>query len=366
MVYSPSQLDAAGDVDPVAEADVYLAYGRDLQAEEILKEALRTNPQRVAIHSKLLEIYAKRRDAKAFEQVATQAHTLTQGAGPDWDHICQLGQELDPVNPLYSPGGQPGHAASPAGAMSAPPTMPIQAMDPFISTATQVVPAPAQGTGMDLDLDLDFSLGDATDGSPSLDIHATTPLHVEQTVAFQSATEPVPLDMDFGSDRTVSLSVEPQPPALPTIDLEPVRLSAPDLTLSGNELSFSVDPIDLSAPVKSVSTPAPAPAAPLDSGMIEFDLGSISLDLGSPAPAPSPVSPPSIPSLAEAPDTAGSPLSSEFDDLSSDPLATKLALAEEFSAIGDPDGARSLAEEVVSEATGALKAKAQRFLAELA
>ena len=41
MAYSPSQLDAGGDVDPVAEADVYLAYGRDLQAEEILKEAIR-------------------------------------------------------------------------------------------------------------------------------------------------------------------------------------------------------------------------------------------------------------------------------------------------------------------------------------
>ena len=37
MTYSLSQLDAIGDVDPVAEADVYLAYGRDLQAEEILK-----------------------------------------------------------------------------------------------------------------------------------------------------------------------------------------------------------------------------------------------------------------------------------------------------------------------------------------
>mgnify|MGYP002149660183 CR=1 FL=1 len=48
-------LEVAGDVDPVAEADVYLAYGRDLQAEEILKEALRTTPQRVAIHGKLLE-----------------------------------------------------------------------------------------------------------------------------------------------------------------------------------------------------------------------------------------------------------------------------------------------------------------------
>ncbi|WP_395348467.1 FimV family protein [Variovorax sp. UC122_21] len=44
LSYSPSQLDA-GDVDPVAEADVYLAYGRDLQAEEILREALRVNPR---------------------------------------------------------------------------------------------------------------------------------------------------------------------------------------------------------------------------------------------------------------------------------------------------------------------------------
>jgi pilus assembly protein FimV len=43
MSYSLSQLDAIGDVDPVAEADVYLAYGRDLQAEEILKEAMRAN-----------------------------------------------------------------------------------------------------------------------------------------------------------------------------------------------------------------------------------------------------------------------------------------------------------------------------------
>ncbi len=57
MQYSPSQLDA-GDVDPLAEADVYLAYGRDLQAEEILKEALRTDPNRLVLHQKLAEVYA--------------------------------------------------------------------------------------------------------------------------------------------------------------------------------------------------------------------------------------------------------------------------------------------------------------------
>jgi pilus assembly protein FimV len=50
------------EVDPLAEAEIYLAYGRDAQAEEILKEALNTHPRRFEIHLKLLEIYAKRKD----------------------------------------------------------------------------------------------------------------------------------------------------------------------------------------------------------------------------------------------------------------------------------------------------------------
>jgi len=49
-----------------------------------------------------------------------------------------------------------------------------------------------------------------------------------------------------------------------------------------------------------------------------------------------------------------------------DPLETKLSLAEEFRAIGDLEGARSLAEEVLAEATGTLKTKASTFLSDLA
>jgi len=41
------------------------------------------------------------------------------------------------------------------------------------------------------------------------------------------------------------------------------------------------------------------------------------------------------------------------------------ALAQEFNAIGDPDGARSLAQEVLAEASGDLKNQARRFLAEI-
>jgi len=43
-----------------------LPYGRDTQAEEILKEALRTQPDRHAVRTKLLEIYATRKDTRSF------------------------------------------------------------------------------------------------------------------------------------------------------------------------------------------------------------------------------------------------------------------------------------------------------------
>jgi len=361
LVYSPSQLDAAGDVDPVAEADVYLAYGRDLQAEEILKEAMRTTPQRVAIHSKLLEIYSKRRDAKAFELVATEAYGLTRGEGPDWEHICELGQELDPSNSLYRPGGQPA-----AGAATAAPTV-----GNFGSTtATPVFPAAAAAAPAvaDLDLDLDFSIGDDEPAAPA-SAPAAAHMATQPTVSLNvpPAAQAAPsLDMDFGS-ATVALDV----PVLPTSQPEPARLDAPNLTLDENSLSFTAEPPKAA---KAAPSPAPAPAAApaADGGMIEFDLGALSLDLGTPAaaaPAATPAArvPANEPDTDEAPlSTQGAPLiSADFDDANGDPLATKLALAEEFNAIGDPDGARSLAQEVLAAASGDLKSRAQRFLAEI-
>ena len=361
MVYSPSQLDAAGDVDPVAEADVYLAYGRDLQAEEILKEAMRTNPQRVAVHSKLLEIYSKRRDAKAFELVATEAYGLTRGEGGEWEHICELGQELDPSNPLYRPGGQPVDGAK--GMVATAP------MGAYGSTAT--VPAMPAAAPPDLDLDLDFSLGD---DEPAPVTSARTAAAPAPSATL--ATQPMPaLNMDFGSS-TVPIPPPAAPVAAPrAAQPEAARLDAPDLNLTlpeGNALGFTTEP-----PKAASAAPAATPAP--DMGMIEFDLGALSLDLDAPAVAPeaaaaspAPASKAAAP-VRQEPDTAsdslgttGAPISTGgFDDTGGDPLATKLALAQEFNAIGDPDGARSLAQEVLAEASGDLKSKAQRFLAEI-
>ena len=100
MSYSLSQLDAIGDVDPVAEADVYLAYGRDLQAEEILKEAMRASPEPRAWRSapscwRSTPSGATPRASNCWP--AVQLFGLTQGQGEDWPARSQeLGQQIDP------------------------------------------------------------------------------------------------------------------------------------------------------------------------------------------------------------------------------------------------------------------------------
>jgi pilus assembly protein FimV len=342
MVYSPSQLDAAGDVDPVAEADVYLAYGRDLQAEEILKEALRINPQRVAIHGKLLEIYAKRRDAKAFEVVAAEAYNLTHGNGPEWEHICELGRELDASNPMYRPGGQPGAGAVAAAAVATPTSF----------NATRPIQAQPAAAAADIDLDLDFSLGDEPDTLQPPAPVAVMPPPGRAPVAAAAAP------MDFSAAPSLELPGSHQ-------QTQPVRLETPDLTLNENSLNF-----DLPAPAAQAA-PAPAPAA-AKGDMLEFDLGGLSLDLPPSAPAPAPAATTSPAPLAAAapamsldalPSVGGAEIG--LADAGDSPLATKLSLAEEFNAIGDTDGARSLAEEVLAEASGDLKSRAQRLLAEI-
>ncbi|MEF2250045.1 MULTISPECIES: type IV pilus assembly protein FimV [Ralstonia solanacearum species complex] len=89
------------DVDPIAEADVYIAYGRDVQAEEILRETLVQQPERMAIRFKLLDIYANRQDAQGFQSVAEDLLARVGAASPEWAEAAALGRTIDPDNPLY-------------------------------------------------------------------------------------------------------------------------------------------------------------------------------------------------------------------------------------------------------------------------
>ncbi len=101
FIPAASQLDS-NEVDPVAEADVYIAYGREEQAEDILKEALRLQPDRHAVRVKLLEIYSRRNDKASFMAVAQELRERTGGVGEDWERAAKLGRALDPNEPMFA------------------------------------------------------------------------------------------------------------------------------------------------------------------------------------------------------------------------------------------------------------------------
>jgi pilus assembly protein FimV len=231
MTYSLSQLDAIGDVDPVAEADVYLAYGRDLQAEEILKEAMRSNPERLAIRTKLLEVYAKRRDIKGFELLATQLFALTRGEGDDWAKAQELGAQIDPENPLYRAGGTPGRAAD----------SPEVAESLGASTLPQSVMPVA---------------------TPSSQFGST----IGNTTARDSAFDNIDLDLD-----NPDIGVPSRPAGLDTTEAIPPRTAAAAAETPSYNSTLKM-PLVANEPGTQVKAPAKDEPLP-------FDLSGISLDL---------------------------------------------------------------------------------------
>jgi pilus assembly protein FimV len=87
------------NVDPISEADLFLNFGRDVQAEEILKDALRNTPGDHRIHLKLLGIYANRKDINSFSPIARQLKD--SGDEEAWQEAAAMGRRLEPNNPMY-------------------------------------------------------------------------------------------------------------------------------------------------------------------------------------------------------------------------------------------------------------------------
>ncbi len=97
------------DIDPIAEADVYLAYRRFQQAEEIIKDALRHHPDRQDLQLKMLEIYYGASNKQGFEAQAEALYALLGGEDNDvWAKVSEMGHELCPDHPLFNPNAQAG------------------------------------------------------------------------------------------------------------------------------------------------------------------------------------------------------------------------------------------------------------------
>jgi pilus assembly protein FimV len=243
---SASQLDT-NEVDPVAEADVYIAYGRDAQAEEILKEALRTHPERHPVRLKLLEIYATRKDLRGFETQASELYSLTRGEGDEWEQASAMGKTLDPANPLYTMGKESGDGS----------TM-------FAAAPTAFAAAAVAGAASSFD-----------NGFGGEDFRAEPTSGLDLDLGQDAA--PSSNTMEFGSDMETAL------PQAADAAVSPASVAAESDNLMDFDLGgLSFEPVGASAPAIEMPAPEAAPEAPLE------DAFNLAFDTPTPAPAPAP------------------------------------------------------------------------------
>lgn len=364
---SSSQLDA-NEVDPIAEADVYIAYGRDSQAEEILKEALRTQPDRHAVRVKLLEIYYNRKDPRSFERLASELYGMTSGEGDEWAQAASMGVVLEPTNPLYA-GGKAQSDIHTSGGLGAS-TQPLEELDPeallgnslsddmlesisIIDTASGLTEDDASTSakvsdaesfdidGLDFDLDIPKSDVSMQFDAPLLPENSSK----THSAKMQDSVDETPIvdfgtiDFDLGSsgDSTASTDQHEKIADHSLVDVNQAIVG------DVGELNH----IDFEDAAKS------KPAASIDSidtpTSFEFDLSGIDLD------------------LASENVSSELPVSNNDDEQSYNAeMATKLDLAVAYHEIGDKEGARELLGEVVKGGTADQIEKAKVMLAQLA
>ena len=341
----PETAPQQDEVDPISEADLFLNFGRDAQAEEILKEALLNTPNNHQIHLKLLGIYANRKDANSFSSIARQLRD--SGDEEAWQQAAAMGRKLEPGNPMYGSAGSIEDTGSATMRTTVMNAMPGSGLG---GAAAQQVSAP----------DVDFDLGEPETTSVLTDDDTAAAgaeaMDFDVTSTNPSLEAPSAMDFDVTSTHpSIPAFGEEKEAGLPNLDdlvFDVTSSSQPSMQEAEREepeepakaaadedagMEFTLD-----FPVGDAVAEKPAPAAQ-DAGA---DFADISLnldDIGAPG--------------AAAPEPA--------KDEHWHEVATKLDLAKAYQEMGDVTGAREILDEVMREGDEGQRETAQSMLDQL-
>ena len=399
------------EVDPIAEAEVYMAYGRDSQAEEILREALGKDPGRHEIALKLLEIYASRKDTTAYETTASELYAGLGGQNtPVWQRAAEMGRSIDSENPLYRvPSGATAGSHVLAGAAAAataglaasaaqvvpqaaptsvpesiedsgmagewpesqvvdtePQTM-MSAPDLVWETETLVAPEEVQVAPAEVEPQADIS-------EPMEEIGALAEDILEPEASAEAfAPESDMSRFEVGSEAGPEAGPEPMEELTAELPREtPIEEAFPDISAQDFDLSVaemesepeSVPELDLSGIDLDLETPE-FPAMAEASGEIaeaietSLDFEPASL-MAAEAAAPEPAAPAPEPAAV----VGAEPAEAAMDPELREEVNTKLDLARAYLEMGDREGAREILQEVLNEGDAGQKAEAGKLMAE--
>jgi pilus assembly protein FimV len=277
--FTPSDFDAfdtdQNEIDPLSEADVYLAYGRYQQAEELIRNALNHEPGRDTYKLKLLEIYyaAENKDAftKYSEVLAKDGKESDRGF---WNKVSEMGKELVPEIALF--GGAP---------VTAPITTVKAVNVDLLKQKTQ-----GASTGVESLLDNDYLA--ALDSSLALDTAIPEDLSNEfsdlkQAFSKASNQQIDQLDFDFSSseakfgiadanldEMTLKFSADSEMPEDMLVDYADYKFDSTQETAFDNDQDS-----DLAALTNDSESRKPAAIEPMaNNEAIDFDLSSFSFE----------------------------------------------------------------------------------------
>jgi pilus assembly protein FimV len=293
----------SAEVDPVAEADVYMQYGRDAHAEDILKDALKQNPGRNPVRLKLMELYASKQNTAALKAQFDIMSELTQKTGDDWAAAQEI---MEATQPISSGADSDASGKNPVIASLIKSTGASGAMLPHInlSEPTMIGDIPS----MNQPLIMPATIGPKFDSPINL---ATTALKMPN-VEVKKVAEEIEFDIQT-----------------PTVFDAPSAKAAAALSSASKSTGDSM--------------PAIAPLVKAPSSVIEFNVSKFD------------VNPPSVYDKASG-DSSNSDLQA---------IETKFSLAQAYMDIGDKEGAKELLQEVLESGHQSLTSQAKALLARL-
>jgi pilus assembly protein FimV len=343
------------EVDPLTEADVYMAYGRYQQAEELLKEALGAHPERHDVKVKLLEVYYSTKDRAAFEPLADEVFNALEGNGPLWGKVLVMGHELCPDNPMFSETPEAGAGLELGGQPAGSDVLDI-GLDLDALAEDMESSADAGGAAFNLDLGVDFS--DLEEGAAELQPAAAV-------AAEKMAEEPADVVFDLSGLEETAAEPEAQPaPAVTAAAPAEAEHLEQAVEFDLGEFQFDEAEAETEAPVVTAEE-APAELTEKQESVLDFDLGDLGLELGEEA-ADAPLELDEVAGEANLADLGELSDLGDLGDLGDlDAVGTKLDLAKAYVDMGEPDSARSILGEVLAEGDDKQKAQAQELLSQL-
>ena len=302
-------IDDAAAGDALAEADIYIAYGRYLQAIELLSEAIKNEPGNSAYRIKLIELYVDMgEEQSAVEQL---------------DELRAHGDAATIARAEALVGGMGRVDADPSGAESVDSLSGVSG-DDVASDDKQLADASSAAD------EGDAAMREAADEASSLE------LDVPATPASEQAPEDE-------ADVPTSVSLEPQ---------DPLEFSLEDLKAAQS-----------TEPPGSEKSVAPGFEASDDTEIIEFDDLEIVGDRAEPAASDEHFDLSDGLTPAEDATAPGEEEVLIADD--ADQMATKLDLARAYLDMGDSESARGMLEEVAGNGSAGQQREARELLSRI-